>query len=272
MDPFLKELQDHLFDTRLEIWKEWRTLHGTPSSKSTPPVKIISGLITHFESLHEDLKKAELTDLSQFFLEIQQAFKDPKILDLKIQRKEVEDFLNLLEQEFASWKLESEREKILNHMATWRSSRPWHPQTFLKRISNPFSTEWLYLKLQISNANFLIPMNAVIEISNKRPIVELPDASPGTLGLLTLRGEMLPILSIENLCAGERLPNPYNFLVIGTYRGQTFGIPASQTDNVIRVDENLIQASSDWVSPSHFKTVLLDNSIYQIINLEKLIA
>jgi twitching motility protein PilI len=73
--------------------------------------------------------------------------------------------------------------------------------------------EWVGIGLQIGSASYVVPREEVREIMQRPPLTRVPGAQNWLLGLANVRGQLIPIVDLRQLC----------------------GMPAAQPDRRTRV-------------------------------------
>ena len=79
------------------------------------------------------------------------------------------------------------------------------------RVDAP--AEWVGIGLQLGDARYVVPREEVREVMQRPPLTRVPGADDWLLGLANVRGQLIPIVDLRQLC----------------------GLPAAQTDRRTRV-------------------------------------
>lgn len=136
------------------------------------------------------------------------------------------------------------------------------------------SIQKIFIKAIMRGNHVLVPTENILEITQIPPICELPEQDEDLIGLMVLRGEILPILSLTraipsksaNICQSK-------YVVICRYQEQLFGIPVDQTSEVVTISLENIQDSHDLINTSIFKkSTICDEKIYHVIEPERILA
>ncbi len=141
----------------------------------------------------------------------------------------------------------------------------------------------LCLKARCEQNHFLVPMESVLEVSSRRKISALPETVQNFEGLITLRGEMIPVLSSQTIFtknpqnqSDAENSDPFNFLIICRVGENKFALPVFETNNIVEIKSKELQnphlLNSKGVSSQEFPSLIVENKIYYLVNPEKLVA
>jgi chemotaxis signal transduction protein len=268
MDPFLVELQEHLLKNLTHQWGEFLATQPNDfiHSKQFP-----SQTRQFFLTTAEDFKKADLKEFESALNSVCQTLSEAQFYEGWLQRTEQErdELLKKIHDFFANWSA-VETEALLKDQLKQESEVFTY---FFKSTHKTKLASSLFLRAELNSDLFLLPMASVIEVSSRRAITPLPENDDRFLGLMTLRGDMIPVLSPH--CIAENVKNidHFSFLLICQLNGLSLAVPLSATDQIVSIRSEEIQDPSDHKGDKLlFQTTILENKIYRIIELEKLVA
>lgn len=112
------------------------------------------------------------------------------------------------------------------------------------------STETQFVTLGIENEVFGVPVNAVLEILDMRPVFRVPEAPNYMLGLIDLRGRSVPVLDLRTKLGLPSIPasETTRILVIELVvsgRPLVLGLVADRVFEVIAFDAKDIEPAPD---------------------------
>ena len=130
-----------------------------------------------------------------------------------------------------------------------------------------------FVLCKINDNDFLIDILSVKEISNITEITPIPGVTSNVLGILNLRGLVVPIILID---FGDKPVNPISTelsrYVICEIEKEFIGIYVEEAQFIIDVDEEYIDKAKNIATGDSLfiKIVEVDNKKYGILNLKKL--
>jgi purine-binding chemotaxis protein CheW len=111
--------------------------------------------------------------------------------------------------------------------------------------------------------SFSLAITQVREIRRWSPVTPLPNAPSDLLGVMNLRGSVIPIY---DLAASFSLPptteSPRNVVVVAMHAGQTVGLLVEAVSEILSVDRSQIQDTPD------IRTENLRRSITGVITVD----
>lgn len=114
----------------------------------------------------------------------------------------------------------------------------------------------LFLICFIGKQEFILPVQAVIEVSSFKNSFPLPEPREGIEGLVNFRGEAIPIVNLNdhdfNLNSQS---DPMRLLVVCEHNESRFALRISKTDEVIEVDTNTFQKCEDTLASVHHQVI-----------------
>lgn len=122
---------------------------------------------------------------------------------------------------------------------------------------------------------FGINVFKVREVCELIPITETPNMPAGVAGIVSLRGAILPVISLQQ-CLGFRSEKPAGKLIVTEFSGHTQGFLVGDVDRIVRVDWDAVRAPQGMLAAgtSHVTalTELEDGRLVSILDVEQIIA
>ena len=122
---------------------------------------------------------------------------------------------------------------------------------------------------------FGINVFKVREVCELIPITETPNMPAGVAGIVSLRGAVLPVISL-NKCLGFHAEHPPGKLIVTEFSGHTQGFLVGDVDRIVRVDWEAVRAPQALLATaaSHVTalTELQDGRLVSILDVEQILA
>lgn len=120
--------------------------------------------------------------------------------------------------------------------------------------------------------SYSIDIARIKEIRRWAPVTPLPHAPIGVLGVMNLRGSVIPIYDLAARLGLPGTPdNPRNVIVVAMHGGQTIGLLVESVSKILSVSRDLIQNTpdmrSDTVRQSITGLITLDEGMTRVIDL-----
>ena len=94
--------------------------------------------------------------------------------------------------------------------------------------------------------SFSIEITQVREIRRWSPVTALPHAPQEVLGVMNLRGSVIPIYDLAaRFGLGQTPENPRNVIVVAMHGGQTVGLLVEAVSEILSVSRDQIQETPD---------------------------
>ncbi|MDA9019801.1 chemotaxis protein CheW [Flavimaricola sp.] len=104
---------------------------------------------------------------------------------------------------------------------------------------------------RVDEQDFCVDIMAVREIRGWTPATILPHAPPYVLGVINLRGTVVPIVDLASrLGLPPSVPDPRHVIVIAVVGPQTVGFLVSAVSDIMSVSRQSIQPTPDITSES----------------------
>lgn len=133
-----------------------------------------------------------------------------------------------------------------------------------------------FVALTAGDQLFCIEIRQILELRRWTPVTALPHSPPDVLGVINLRGAVIPIIDLAarfGLPAIER--NARNVIVIVACDDQTVGLLVQSVSEILTVDSDDIQETPDVQSEETRRSVVgvfsADEDLIRILDLQAVI-
>lgn len=129
-----------------------------------------------------------------------------------------------------------------------------------------------------THETFGINVFKVREVSKTPTITKAPNMPPGVEGLISLRGNVIPVLSLSRVMRLSDAPSGLGgSMMVTEYSKRTLGFLVSGVDRIIRVDWDKVRAPESVVSGGSNSyitaiTELGDGKLVSIVDVEQILA
>lgn len=112
----------------------------------------------------------------------------------------------------------------------------------------------------------------VREIRRWSPVTPLPHAPAEVLGLMNLRGSVIPIFDLAVRFGLDRTPdNPRNVVVIAAHQNRTVGLLVESVSEILSVSSDRIQVTPDLRNDNSRQSIIgiipVDGGMTRVIDL-----
>lgn len=103
-----------------------------------------------------------------------------------------------------------------------------------------------FVTFSAGDQSFSIEITQVREIRRWSPVTALPHAPNEVLGVMNLRGSVIPIYDLAaRFGLGQTPENPRNVIVVAMHGGQTVGLLVEAVSEILSVSRDQIQETPD---------------------------
>lgn len=103
-----------------------------------------------------------------------------------------------------------------------------------------------FVTFSAGEQSFSIEITQVREIRRWSPVTALPHAPQEVLGVMNLRGSVIPIYDLAaRFGLGQTPENPRNVIVVAMHGGQTVGLLVEAVSEILSVSREQIQETPD---------------------------
>ncbi len=250
-DPFLQELQEHIFASSKKLWFELiATLPESPLDQPQQAQGTLQKISNFLRELSTDMIISELSQWTEIFSEISQQVGSEDFCKSVIATNGnlKNQLLRFFDELFSQWEkigvpdekqmsplVRESFQDLKNQLSLSKDkSSLLEPNQAEQKDANPHGLpeSLLCLKARCEQNHFLVPMESVLEVSSRRKISALPETVQNFEGLITLRGEMIPVLSSQTIFtknpqnqSDAENSDPFNFLIICRVGENKFALP-----------------------------------------------
>lgn len=126
------------------------------------------------------------------------------------------------------------------------------------------------------NEVFGINVFKVREVMNLPEITKAPDMPPGVVGMISLRGNMIPVVDLSHFCE-MNVAEPPKILIVTEYNKGIQGFLVNSVEQIIRMEWNDIKVPPPMMAHQMGGLVtavshLQDDRIVMILDVEKVLA
>lgn len=114
-----------------------------------------------------------------------------------------------------------------------------------------------------------IPCTAIVEIIPRVNLSPLPDAPSGVLGVINLRGRVVPVVDVRaRLAQVDKAPDGYQHLVIVHAQDRQVGLAVDEVQDVVNVLETEIEHPGELAGTRTHGVVRVDDKLVLVVEPE----
>jgi purine-binding chemotaxis protein CheW len=142
----------------------------------------------------------------------------------------------------------------------------------LQSLETNVASEVEFVTFFTGGQSFSIDIRQVREIRRWSAVTPLPHAPAEVLGVMNLRGSVIPIFDLAVRFGLDRTPdNPRNVVVIAAHDSQTVGLLVESVSEILSVSRDRIQETPDLRSDNSRQSIIgvipVDDGMTRIIDL-----
>ena len=123
---------------------------------------------------------------------------------------------------------------------------------------------------------FGINVFKIREVMHVPNVTHAPDMPPGVKGMVSLRGQMIPVIDLAHFCEMNVIEQP-NVLIVTEFNRATQGFLVSSVEQILRMEWNEIKVPPSMLANRMgglvtAVTELPDQRIVMVIDVEKVLA
>lgn len=100
------------------------------------------------------------------------------------------------------------------------------------------------LLLNAGDQSYAVPLQQVQEIRGWSPVSPLPNTDTACLGVLNLRGNVVPVLDARRILGKPaREPRPQDVIVVTIIHDKPVGLLVDAVSDIVSIDTDLVSAS-----------------------------
>src|SRR5690606_32922197 len=102
------------------------------------------------------------------------------------------------------------------------------------------------LLIDVGDQTYAMPLLQIQEIRGWTPVTGLPNADPACLGVLNLRGHVLPVFDARHILGKPTPePRPQDVIVVAVMEGRPLGLLVDGVSDIVSIDAAGITRSED---------------------------
>ena len=124
--------------------------------------------------------------------------------------------------------------------------------------------------------NYCIEIMQIREIRRWTPVTALPHAPHDVLGVMNLRGTVIPIYDLAaRFGFGATEAHERNVIIVAAIEGQTFGLLVQSVSEILSVRTDTVQATPDVKSEATRQSILgvisVDGAMTRVVDLRSVV-
>jgi len=141
--------------------------------------------------------------------------------------------------------------------------------------SSDFDIE--FVAFSVAGLKHCLEIQKILEIRRWSPVTALPHAPVEVLGVMNLRGAVIPIYDLAaRFGMGKTVPDERNVVIVCAIGGKSIGLLVEAVSEIITIKSNTIQATPDVQSAATqdciYGVISIDEEMARVINLDFIIA
>ena len=129
-----------------------------------------------------------------------------------------------------------------------------------------------FVTFSAGDQSFSLEITQVREIRRWSPVTALPHSPPEVLGVMNLRGSVIPIYDLAaRFGLGSTSENPRNVIVVATHGNRTVGLLVAAVSEILSVSRDQIQDTpdirSDMARQSITGVIPIEDGMTRVIDL-----
>jgi purine-binding chemotaxis protein CheW len=109
------------------------------------------------------------------------------------------------------------------------------------------------LLINVSDQTYALPLLQIQEIRGWSPVSPLPNTEASCLGVLNLRGHVLPVFDARMILGKAATePKPQDVIVVAVLDGKPLGLLVDSVSDIIEIDSGKVSSAEQgeaWSSP-----------------------
>jgi chemotaxis signal transduction protein len=119
-----------------------------------------------------------------------------------------------------------------------------------------------YVQMQVASEAYAIPVERVVEVARLGTVTDVPGSRPELLGVLSIRGHILPVVDLAQVLGISR-PGPPSQLLVAESGGLEAGFAIDEVTEVAEMPEATADTESELLSGA----TLTDGNLIGVIDV-----
>ncbi|WP_425074427.1 chemotaxis protein CheW [Sagittula sp. S175] len=134
-------------------------------------------------------------------------------------------------------------------------------------------TQFEFITFSAGGQNYCLEITQIREIRRWTPVTALPHTPADVLGVMNLRGAVIPIFDLSaRFGLGKTPANERNVVIVAAVDGTTIGLLVESVSEILSVEKSAIQETPDIKSEATRHSILgmisVDDTMVRVVNLE----
>lgn len=134
-------------------------------------------------------------------------------------------------------------------------------------------TQFEFITFSAGGQNYCLEITQIREIRRWTPVTALPHTPADVLGVMNLRGAVIPIFDLAaRFGLGKTPANERNVVIVAAMDGTTIGLLVESVSEILSVEKSAIQETPDIKSEATRHSILgmisVDDTMVRVVNLE----
>ncbi|WP_305971075.1 MULTISPECIES: chemotaxis protein CheW [unclassified Mameliella] len=133
-------------------------------------------------------------------------------------------------------------------------------------------TQFEFITFSAGGQNYCLEITQIREIRRWTPVTALPHTPADVLGVMNLRGAVIPIFDLSaRFGLGATPANERNVVIVAAVDGATIGLLVESVSEILSVDKSEIQETPDIKSEATRNSIQgmisVDETMVRVVNL-----
>jgi purine-binding chemotaxis protein CheW len=138
-------------------------------------------------------------------------------------------------------------------------------------------SEYQLVVFDVGHESFGVDIGSVQEIIRMQPITEVPGASQSVVGIINLRGRIIPIVDLrQRFGLGSEATTQSSRIVVVEVQDSTIGMIVGAVSEVLRIPADQVEPPCSLASTSHSDYVRsiakIDDRLIILLELDRLLG
>lgn len=137
-------------------------------------------------------------------------------------------------------------------------------------------TQFEFITFSAGGQSYCLEITQIREIRRWTPVTALPHTPPDVLGVMNLRGAVIPIFDLAaRFGLGKTPANERNVVIVAAVEGATIGLLVESVSEILSVEKSAIQETPDIKSDATRNSILgmisVDETMVRVVNLDAVV-
>ena len=134
-------------------------------------------------------------------------------------------------------------------------------------------TQFEFITFSAGGQNYCLEITQIREIRRWTPVTALPHTPTDVLGVMNLRGAVIPIFDLSaRFGLGKTPANERNVVIVAAVEGTTIGLLVESVSEILSVEKSAIQETPDIKSEATRHSIRgmisVDETMVRVVNLD----